>query len=162
MKKIRKKLSFWSKMVKKNSAFGQSKSKKKQLPPLRPLRDASSGLGTRATTEPAGTSLLLTRWVKMQLKGSLTIVSNYFRWLATIAPTMPYLRCIAQVYHWRFWIHWRAPPSSEPWNGTTLLNLGRMKLWHKTNVHQDLLQSKWVGDPDECSPGVKSWVGLRP
>ena len=29
--------------------------------PKRPPRDASSGLGTRATTEPAGTSLLLTR-----------------------------------------------------------------------------------------------------
>ena len=58
---VTKKISFWSKMVKKTQLLVKVKVKNKQLPPLRPLRDASSGLGTRATTEPAGTSLLLTR-----------------------------------------------------------------------------------------------------
>ena len=34
--------------------------------------------------------------------------------------------------------------------------------WSNETLTQDLVQSKWVGDPDECSPGVKSWAGLRP
>ena len=70
--------------------------------PKRPPRDASSGLGTRATTEPAGTSLLLTRWVKMQLGGSLTLVKQLFPMVGNHCKSSP--RPVAKEMGWGPWL----------------------------------------------------------
>ena len=70
--------------------------------PKRPPRDASSGLGTRATTEPAGTSLLLTRWVKMQLGGSSTLVKQLFPMVGNHCKSSP--RPVAKEVGWGPWL----------------------------------------------------------